>query len=84
MEEITTMKEVWKCDPHYHKILKECDVKCFIISISVSSHGVIGQFCRTYFTVQPAKFESCSFPACLINLRDILNILLTSFSWSVL
>ena len=47
--------------------------------ISFSTRGVIGQFCRPYFTVRPAKFENCSFPARLINLRDMINILLTSF-----
>ena len=26
--------------------------------VSVSTRGVIGQFCRLYFTVQPTKFQS--------------------------
>ena len=45
--------------------------------------GVIGQFCEPYFTEQPAKLQLVSFPAHPINL-DIINILLTSFSQSVL
>ena len=45
---------------------------------------MIGQFCGPYFTVRPAKFESfLSRAASLINLRDIINILLTSFVFSV-
>ena len=48
---------------------------------------MIGQFSRPYFTVQPTKIESCLFPACPINLGDItdlVNILLASFSRSML
>ena len=56
-----------------------------LLYLSVSTRSVIGQFCGPYFTVRSAKFESCSFPAPPINLRDILiNILQTSFSQSVL
>ena len=51
--------------------------------LSVSTRVVIGQFCGPYFTVRAAKIESCSFPARPINPRDIVNILLTSFSRSV-
>ena len=39
---------------------------------------MIGQFSGPYFTVRPAKIESCSFPARPINLGDIINILQTS------
>ena len=46
--------------------------------------AVTGQFCGLYFTVRPAKFENFYFFARSINLRDIINILLTSFSRSVL
>ena len=46
-------------------------------------HGVIGQFCRLFFTVRPANVE-VFFHVRPINLRDIINILLTLFSWSVL
>ena len=34
---------------------------------------MIGQFFGLYFTVQPDKFESCSFPVSPINLRDIIK-----------
>ena len=54
-----------------------------LLSLSVSTCAVIGQFCGQYFTVWPAKLESF-LPVCLVNLRDIINILLTPFSWSVL
>ena len=47
---------------------------------SVSTLGVICQFSGPSFTVRPAKFESCSFPAHPIKLRDVLNISLTLFS----
>ena len=30
----------------------------FLLYLSVSTRGVIGPFCRMYFTVRPAKFES--------------------------
>ena len=39
---------------------------------------------RPYFTVRPAKRQLVSFPSRPINHRDIINILLTSFSRSVL
>ena len=38
--------------------------------LSVSTRGVIGQFCGPYFTVRPAKLELVSFPTHLINIRD--------------
>ena len=71
-------------------------IKFFVISypwqallhLSVSTRGVIGQFCGRYFTVRHAKFESLMqyfpFQRALMNLRDIINILLTSFSRPVL
>ena len=41
-----------------------------LLYLSVSKCGVIGQFCRLYFTVRPAKFElKVSFPARPINLK---------------
>ena len=45
-------------------VIIEGTKKMTLLYLSVSMCGVIGQFCRPYFTVQPAKFESCSFPAC--------------------
>lgn len=44
-----------------------------IISLS-STRSVIGQFYGLYFTVRPAKLESCSFPVRQIDLRDIKDI----------
>ena len=41
-----------------------------LLYLSVCTHGVIGQFCGPYVTVQPAKLQLVSFPAQLINLRD--------------
>ena len=41
-----------------------------VLYLSVSTRVVIGQFSWPYFTVRPAKIESCSFPARPINLRD--------------
>ena len=65
--------------------LRRLKIPKFIVSVSNSTRGVIGQFCAgPYFTVRPAKFESRSFPARSINLSDIINILQTSFSRSVL
>ena len=66
--------------------LKKSSKVCYVLllHLSVSRRGVIGQFCGPDFTVRPAKFESCSFSARPINLRDIIGILLTSFSRSVL
>ena len=52
--------------------------------LSGSTRGVIGQFCGLYFTVRPAKLEKSFFSKHPINLKDIINILLTLFSWSVL
>ena len=67
------------------RLLTVCGVEYhLLLYLSVSTRSVIGQFCGPYFTVRPAKFESCSFPALPINLRDIINILQTSFSRSVL
>ena len=54
-----------------------------LLYLSVSTRTVIGQFCGPYFTVRPANFENFFFLR-PINLRDIINILLTSFSRSVL
>ena len=51
-----------------------------LLYLSVSTRAVIGQFSGPYFTVRPAK-------ACFgrqNDSRDIINILLTSFSRSVL
>ena len=59
------------------------DNKLVLLYLSVSTRGVIGQFCGPYFIIAPAKFESCSFLARPINLRD-KNILLALFSRSVL
>ena len=46
--------------------------------LSVSTPGVIDQFCGPYFTLRPVKFELqlVSFPAGPINLAltDIINI----------
>ena len=47
-----------------------------LLYLSVSTRGVIGQFSGPYSTVRPAKFMQ--------NARVIINILLTSFSLSVL
>ena len=43
--------------------------------LSVSTRGVIGQFCGPYFTVRPAKLQLVSFLAHPTNLIDIINIL---------
>ena len=55
-----------------------------LLYLSDSTRVVIGQFSGPHFTVWPAKIESCSFPARPINLRDIINILPTSFFRAVL
>ena len=55
-----------------------------LLNLSVSTHIVIGQFSGPYFTVRPAEIESCSLASRPINLRDIINIVLTSFSRPVL
>ena len=55
-----------------------------LLHLSVSTHTVIGQFCGPYSTVWPTTARLVSFPVCLIKLRDIINILVTSFSQSVL
>ena len=54
------------------------------LPVTCSTHGVVGQFCGLYFTVQPAKLQLVPFPMHPINLRDIINILLISVFWSVL
>ena len=46
-----------------------------LLCLPFSTRGVIGQFSGQYFTVRPAKFDSCSFPARPINPRDMINIL---------
>ena len=51
-------------------------------ALNLSTHVVIGQFSGPYFTVRPAKIESCSFPARPINLRDISKYL-TNLVFSV-
>ena len=48
-----------------------------LLYVSVSTRAVIGQFSGPYSTVRPAKFT-------MQNVRDIINILLTSFSRCVL
>ena len=55
-----------------------------LLCLSVSKCSAIGQFYGPYFSIQLAKLELVSFPAHPINLRDMINILLTSFSRSVL
>ena len=55
-----------------------------LLYLSVSTRVVIGQFSGPYFTIRPAKTESCLFPARPINLGDTINILLIPFSRSVL
>ena len=55
-----------------------------LLYLSDSTRVVIGQFSGPHFTVWPAKIESCSFPVRPINLRDIINILPTSFFRAVL
>ena len=48
---------------------------------------MIGQFIRLYFTVWTAEFKSLfkvKLHLPLFVIRDMINILLTSFSWSVL
>ena len=57
-------------------LVLECHDYHFLLYLSVSARGVICQFCGPYFTVQPAKLQPASFLACLINLRDTINILL--------
>ena len=71
---ITYMSSTYKMDIYY------------ISQFVVCTDGVIAQFCGMCFTVHvwPTKFESCSFLMHLINLRDIINILLTSFFQSIL
>ena len=70
---------------HQSYAFKLCFINCYsyLVYLSVSTCAVIGQFCGPYFTVRPANFKNF-FSACPINLRDIINILLTSFSRSVL
>ena len=57
---------------------------CTSLYLSVSTHGVIGQFCRLYFTTYSPLNLKVSFPTRPINLRDIINMLLTLFSQSML
>ena len=54
--------------------------KSTLLYLSVSTRAVIGQFCGSFVTVRPANFENFFFRSPdPINLRDIINILLTSF-----
>ena len=57
-----------------------------LLFVSVDRRAAIGQFCGPYSTKRPAKFKKFDhhFTARLINLKDIMNILITSFSLSVL
>lgn len=56
----------------------------FLLYGSVITRGVICQFRGPYFPVRPVKLLLVSFPPRPIYLRDIRNILLTSFSRSIL
>ena len=55
-----------------------------IYYISQLVHTLIGQFYRPHFTVRHAHFESSYFPVHPTNLKNLINILQTSFSWSLL
>ena len=41
---------------------------CQLLHLSVSTRGVIGQFCGPYFTVQHTKLQLVSFPVLPIKL----------------
>ena len=73
-------KRLWKIKPcrplHCWKV--EPKIITFLY-LSVSTRAVIGQFCGSSFTLW-----NFLFPRAPINLRGIINILLTSFSRSVL
>ena len=56
-------------------VMSQTEYWC-LLYLSISTRGVIGQFCRPYFTVRPGKLQLISFPARPINLRDVTNILL--------
>ena len=70
---------------HYHHLylLSRLD-QPLIQRIPAGLSSTVACLDITYFTVRSTKIESCSFPARPINLRDIINILLTSFSRFVL
>ena len=53
---------------------------CTLFYLLVITHGVIDQFCGLYFTAWPTKLQIVPFSVWPINLRDAINILLTSFS----
>ena len=57
-------------------------LKVLLLNLSVSTRGVIGQFWGRVPLYGPVNLK-VSFLARRINLRDIINILLTSFSRSV-
>ena len=81
MTTTTTTKTLHHISFHFQNIQIHT---LMLLYLPVSTHGVIGQFCGLYFTVLPVKLQLVSFPTRPINVRDLVNILLISFSWSVL
>ena len=68
-----------------NRTLERCNFISLLLYLSVSAGTVSGQFCGLYSTelYRPLNFK-VPFPARPINLTDVINILLTSFSQSVL
>ena len=65
----------------YFVVFLRHDISFFLLYLSVSMHGVIGQFCISLYN--PLKLQPVSFPVRPFNLKDIINISLTLFSWSL-